>query len=201
MKQICGVTIHLTITGASALMGGPVCRCFPSGSDNAYVFNWRLGNYVYYAFLDVFHSFSSDTVCLSCLSRQVTVVRQEYEEKIKGLMPTELRQELEDTITSLKAQVRTDCLTETDQIGAEREWACWHIQSGYLSFKHVKNCLGLMVLFLKHCPFLYTPHPELLFILFYMQNLLSVCFGSESNCTNTVEMLVTPQVPTYQQLF
>ncbi|XP_031168752.1 centrosomal protein of 112 kDa isoform X2 [Sander lucioperca] len=36
---------------------------------------------------------------------KVTVVRQEYEEKIKGLMPAELRQELEDTITSLKAQV------------------------------------------------------------------------------------------------
>eukprot|EP00064_Thunnus_orientalis_P011134 superscaffoldBa00001579_g11164 len=39
------------------------------------------------------------------LSSQVTVVRQEYEERIKGLMPAELRQELEDTITSLKAQV------------------------------------------------------------------------------------------------
>ncbi|XP_068193878.1 centrosomal protein of 112 kDa isoform X2 [Antennarius striatus] len=36
---------------------------------------------------------------------RVTVVRQEYEDKIKGLMPAELRQELEDTITSLKAQV------------------------------------------------------------------------------------------------
>ncbi|XP_051244813.1 centrosomal protein of 112 kDa isoform X2 [Dicentrarchus labrax] len=36
---------------------------------------------------------------------KVTVVRQECEEKIKGLMPAELRQELEDTITSLKAQV------------------------------------------------------------------------------------------------
>ncbi|XP_078125986.1 centrosomal protein of 112 kDa isoform X3 [Sander vitreus] len=38
-------------------------------------------------------------------ANKVTVVRQEYEEKIKGLMPAELRQELEDTITSLKAQV------------------------------------------------------------------------------------------------
>ncbi|KAM7372030.1 hypothetical protein PAMP_009227 [Pampus punctatissimus] len=36
---------------------------------------------------------------------KVTVVRQEYEEKIKGLMPAELRQELEDIIASLKAQV------------------------------------------------------------------------------------------------
>lgn len=36
---------------------------------------------------------------------KVTAVRQEYEEKIKGLLPSELRQELEDTITSLKAQV------------------------------------------------------------------------------------------------
>ncbi|XP_029997601.1 centrosomal protein of 112 kDa isoform X2 [Sphaeramia orbicularis] len=36
---------------------------------------------------------------------KVTLVRKEYEEKIKGLMPAELRQELEDTIASLKAQV------------------------------------------------------------------------------------------------
>nr|XP_019957444.1 PREDICTED: centrosomal protein of 112 kDa isoform X1 [Paralichthys olivaceus]XP_019957445.1 PREDICTED: centrosomal protein of 112 kDa isoform X1 [Paralichthys olivaceus] len=36
---------------------------------------------------------------------KVTMVRQEYQEKLKGLMPVELRQELEDTITSLKAQV------------------------------------------------------------------------------------------------
>ncbi|XP_054615420.1 centrosomal protein of 112 kDa-like isoform X2 [Dunckerocampus dactyliophorus] len=36
---------------------------------------------------------------------KITVVRQEYEEKIRGLIPAELRQELEDTITSLKAQV------------------------------------------------------------------------------------------------
>ncbi|XP_060946862.1 centrosomal protein of 112 kDa [Limanda limanda] len=36
---------------------------------------------------------------------KVMVVRQEHQEKLKGLMPAELRQELEDTITSLKAQV------------------------------------------------------------------------------------------------
>ncbi|KAM9457698.1 centrosomal protein of 112 kDa isoform 2-T2 [Clarias gariepinus] len=36
---------------------------------------------------------------------QITRIRQEYELKIKGLMPAELRQELEDTITSLKSQV------------------------------------------------------------------------------------------------
>lgn len=36
---------------------------------------------------------------------KVTAVRQEYEEKLKGLISSELRQELEDTITSLKAQV------------------------------------------------------------------------------------------------
>ncbi|XP_077591250.1 centrosomal protein of 112 kDa isoform X2 [Stigmatopora nigra] len=36
---------------------------------------------------------------------KVTAVRQEYEEKIKGLIPVELRQELEDTIASLTAQV------------------------------------------------------------------------------------------------
>lgn len=36
---------------------------------------------------------------------KVTAVRQQYEERIKGLMPAELRQELEDTIASLEAQV------------------------------------------------------------------------------------------------
>ncbi|XP_034047132.1 centrosomal protein of 112 kDa-like isoform X1 [Thalassophryne amazonica] len=36
---------------------------------------------------------------------QVTAVRQEYEDKIKGLIPAELRQQLEDTISSLKTQV------------------------------------------------------------------------------------------------
>ncbi|XP_061555719.1 centrosomal protein of 112 kDa isoform X7 [Phycodurus eques] len=36
---------------------------------------------------------------------KVTAVRQEYEDKIKGLIPAELRRELEDTIASLKAQV------------------------------------------------------------------------------------------------
>ncbi|XP_075880226.1 centrosomal protein of 112 kDa [Nelusetta ayraudi] len=36
---------------------------------------------------------------------KVTAVRQGYEDRIKGLMPAALRQELEDTITSLKAQV------------------------------------------------------------------------------------------------
>ncbi|XP_026206564.1 centrosomal protein of 112 kDa isoform X2 [Anabas testudineus] len=38
---------------------------------------------------------------------KVTVVCQVYEEKIKGLMPAEVRQNLEDTITSLKAQVNS----------------------------------------------------------------------------------------------
>ncbi|XP_044531092.1 centrosomal protein of 112 kDa [Gracilinanus agilis] len=36
---------------------------------------------------------------------QLTYVRQEYETKLKGLMPASLRQELEDTISSLKSQV------------------------------------------------------------------------------------------------
>ncbi|XP_030646111.1 centrosomal protein of 112 kDa [Chanos chanos] len=36
---------------------------------------------------------------------QITQIRQECENKIKGLMPAELRQELEDTIASLKSQV------------------------------------------------------------------------------------------------
>lgn len=44
------------------------------------------------------------------------MVRQEYEERIKGLMPAALQQELEDTITSLKAQVRPRCSPDTNQI-------------------------------------------------------------------------------------
>lgn len=36
---------------------------------------------------------------------QMTYIRQEYEAKFKGLMPVSLRQELEDTISSLKSQV------------------------------------------------------------------------------------------------
>ncbi|XP_073739337.1 centrosomal protein of 112 kDa isoform X7 [Callorhinus ursinus] len=36
---------------------------------------------------------------------QITYIRQEYETKFKGLMPASLRQELEDTISSLKSQV------------------------------------------------------------------------------------------------
>lgn len=36
---------------------------------------------------------------------QMTSVRQEYETKLKGLMPVSVRQELEDTILSLKSQV------------------------------------------------------------------------------------------------
>ncbi|KAF0873658.1 CE112 protein, partial [Crocuta crocuta] len=38
---------------------------------------------------------------------QITYIRQEYETKFKGLMPASLRQELEDTISSLKSQVIT----------------------------------------------------------------------------------------------
>uniref|UniRef100_A0A8C6PLN5 Centrosomal protein 112 n=1 Tax=Nothobranchius furzeri TaxID=105023 RepID=A0A8C6PLN5_NOTFU len=44
------------------------------------------------------------------MEEKVTMVHQEYEQKIKGLMPADLRQELEDTITSLQAQVRTALL-------------------------------------------------------------------------------------------
>ncbi|XP_054946356.1 centrosomal protein of 112 kDa isoform X9 [Physeter macrocephalus] len=36
---------------------------------------------------------------------QITYIRQEYETKFKGLMPASLRQELEDTISSLRSQV------------------------------------------------------------------------------------------------
>ncbi|KAG8445945.1 hypothetical protein GDO86_013712 [Hymenochirus boettgeri] len=39
------------------------------------------------------------------MQEQVTQIRQDYELKIKGLMPAAMRQELEDTITSLKSQV------------------------------------------------------------------------------------------------
>ncbi|KAJ8251773.1 hypothetical protein GJAV_G00225280 [Gymnothorax javanicus] len=50
--------------------------------------------------------------------QQVTRTRQEYEEKIKGLMPAALRRELEDTIDSLRSQVnflqkRATALQET----------------------------------------------------------------------------------------
>ncbi|XP_027626960.1 centrosomal protein of 112 kDa isoform X3 [Tupaia chinensis] len=37
---------------------------------------------------------------------QITYIRQEYETKFKGLMPVSLRQELEDTISSLKSQIQ-----------------------------------------------------------------------------------------------
>ncbi|KAM3920836.1 centrosomal protein of 112 kDa [Leptodactylus fuscus] len=39
------------------------------------------------------------------MQEQITHIRQEYELKIRGLMPAALRHELEDTITSLKSQV------------------------------------------------------------------------------------------------
>ncbi|XP_030235622.1 centrosomal protein of 112 kDa isoform X2 [Gadus morhua] len=39
------------------------------------------------------------------MQEQVTAVRQDCEVRIKGLLPAELQRELEDTITSLKAQV------------------------------------------------------------------------------------------------
>ncbi|KAF0032669.1 hypothetical protein F2P81_014959 [Scophthalmus maximus] len=45
---------------------------------------------------------------------KLTVVRQEYEEQIKGLMPAELQQELEDTITSLKAQTHNEIIDAAD---------------------------------------------------------------------------------------
>ena len=37
----------------------------------------------------------------------MTHIRQEYETTLKGLMPASLRQELEDTIVSLKSQVNS----------------------------------------------------------------------------------------------
>uniref|UniRef100_A0A8C5DB39 DUF4485 domain-containing protein n=1 Tax=Gouania willdenowi TaxID=441366 RepID=A0A8C5DB39_GOUWI len=41
-----------------------------------------------------------------CQTSIVIVLHQEYQEQIKGLMPADVTQDLEDTITSLKAQVR-----------------------------------------------------------------------------------------------
>lgn len=53
------------------------------------------------------HILSVFLLFLLFLSLQVTVVLQECAMKMKGLMPAELRQELEDTISSLKSQVGT----------------------------------------------------------------------------------------------
>ncbi|XP_053563780.1 centrosomal protein of 112 kDa [Bombina bombina] len=55
------------------------------------------------------------------MQEQVTNIRQDYELKMKGLMPKAMRQELEDTITSLKSQVnflqkRANILQEELQI-------------------------------------------------------------------------------------
>uniref|UniRef100_A0A3Q4G2N6 Centrosomal protein 112 n=1 Tax=Neolamprologus brichardi TaxID=32507 RepID=A0A3Q4G2N6_NEOBR len=58
-----------------------------------------------YYLINVVPYFLADYASFQPLSSQVTMVHKEYEEKIKGLMPVELRQELEDTISSLKAQV------------------------------------------------------------------------------------------------
>ncbi|XP_039598828.1 centrosomal protein of 112 kDa-like [Polypterus senegalus] len=44
--------------------------------------------------------------CMELETReQITQIQQECETKIRGLMPAEIRKELEDTITSLKSQV------------------------------------------------------------------------------------------------
>lgn len=63
-----------------------------------------------YYLINVVPYFLADYASFLPLSSQVTMVHKEYEEKIKGLMPVELRQELEDTISSLKAQVRFDLI-------------------------------------------------------------------------------------------
>lgn len=63
-----------------------------------------------YYLISVVPFFFADCASFQPLSSQVTMVHKEYEEKIKGLMPVELRQELEDTISSLKAQVRFDLI-------------------------------------------------------------------------------------------
>ncbi|KAL0598083.1 Protein PPP5D1 [Plecturocebus cupreus] len=51
---------------------------------------------------------------------QITYIRQEYETKLKGLMPASLRQELEDTISSLKSQ---SVLSEQDERIGRARWS------------------------------------------------------------------------------
>ncbi|XP_044305381.1 centrosomal protein of 112 kDa isoform X3 [Varanus komodoensis] len=65
---------------------------------------------------------------------QVTSIRQEYETKLKGLMPASLRQELEDTILSLKSQVnflqkRTSILQEELSTYRTRSLGAWLVVS------------------------------------------------------------------------
>lgn len=99
------------------------------------------------------------------------MVRQEYEEKIKGLMPAELRQELEDTITSLKAQVRADCLPDTGRIqaGLEHKQHTKHTQAGE-NIKSapplfIHNHLTAQLLLVLNIGCL--PHTQTFFIMFY----------------------------------
>lgn len=65
------------------------------------------------------------------------MVRQEYEERIKGLMPAALQQELEDTITSLKAQVRPRCLPDTNQTEFK---ALYSLPGGLMLFSVYQIC-------------------------------------------------------------
>ena len=42
-----------------------------------------------------------------CLYLQVTRIKIEQEDRVRGMMPSDMRKELEDTITSLRSQVTT----------------------------------------------------------------------------------------------
>ncbi|GCB75174.1 hypothetical protein scyTo_0019732 [Scyliorhinus torazame] len=64
---------------------------------------------------------------------RITHIQQEYEMKIKGLMPATVRQELEDTISSMKSQVtflqkRASVLQEELDTYRNRRWV-YHFTS------------------------------------------------------------------------
>ncbi|XP_009869603.1 PREDICTED: centrosomal protein of 112 kDa-like, partial [Apaloderma vittatum] len=61
---------------------------------------------------------------------QITHIRQEYETTLKGLMPASLRQELEDTIVSLKSQVN---ILEKRVSILQEELNIHHARSCYLN--------------------------------------------------------------------
>lgn len=71
------------------------------------------------------------------------MVRQEYEERIKGLMPAALQQELEDTITSLKAQVRPQCVSDTAQLHFK---ALYNLPGGLMLFSVYQICTHAITL-------------------------------------------------------
>ncbi|KAF5902668.1 centrosomal protein [Clarias magur] len=69
----------------------------------------------------------------------ITRIRQEYELKIKGLMPAELRQELEDTITSLKGRVLGGRLTSSASSSVDMD-LIWPWGFEVLGLIHLSSC-------------------------------------------------------------